>query len=131
MEILPFIILWFVVFLIESAVLEKKKQKILTELEANFLMSTVHFEQYKYQMLQIMELVYEKAAETDPQFKKDYEKIKASICQKCDDAGDNWIKYIQSVLNKKTDYNNWIEATKYTEGILKKSRENVNGRKDT
>jgi hypothetical protein len=119
-EILIFVIASFVIFLIENHLMEKKKKHDLDTLERQFLLGTICFEQYKYQMLQIMELVYEKAGESDPQFVKDFEKIKQSIIEKCDKNGDLWVNNLKNILGRKTEYSNWKEATKYSEGILNK-----------
>ncbi len=122
-EILIFVIAVFVIFLLESHLIEKKKKHNLDTIEKQFLLGTICYEQYRHQMLQVMELVYEKAGESDPQFVKDFEKIKESINKKSDEYGDMWVNNLKNILGRETEYSNWKEATKYSEGILKKIKD--------
>lgn len=128
-DLVVFVSAAFIIFYFESYLIEEKKKKNSNEIEKEFLLATISFEQYRHQMLEIMSMVYEKAGESDPQFTKDFEKIKESINKKCDERGDLWILNLKNSLGRETKYNNWKEATKYTEGIILKVK-NADSRKD-
>jgi len=123
------IIVAFTIFLIESYLIEEKKRKTLDKVESGFLLSAVSFEQYKHQMLQIMELVYQKAGESDPQFTQDFEKIKQSIIKKCDESGDLLVRNIKNSIERETKYNTWKEAITFTEVMLKRIKNDNGSRK--
>ncbi len=120
--LIAFAISALLIFAVESYLIEEKKKKTLNMLESNFLLGAVSFEQYKHQMLQIMEIVYEKAGESDPQFIKDFEKIKESINKKCDETGNLWVKNVKNSLQRETKYSNWEEAIQFAELVLKKMK---------
>lgn len=73
-------------------------------------------------MLQMLELIYEKAGETDPKFLEDYKKIIEKIEQKTDEFGQEWFSGLQNVLEHETKYKNWKEVTKYFNETLKNAQ---------
>ncbi len=91
-----------------------------------FLLVSMHFIQYKFHALQILEIVHEKASETDPKFAEDYKVIKEKIEEKFNQFGDQWIKNLKITLGYETEYKNWNEATKYIDGLVKRSKERNN-----
>lgn len=97
---------------------ENDRKKMLKNIEYDFLLGIASIEQYKYQALEILKIVYEKAAETDPQFIKDYEKIVKSVENRFEEFGDKWIKNLNNMLGYKTEYQNWREATRYIERLI-------------
>jgi hypothetical protein len=106
--------------------IEKHKHNKLREIEIQFLLGSMHFLQYKYHVLQILEIVHEKAAESDPKFIEDYKIIKEKIEEKYNQFGDEWIKSLKDTLGYETEYKNWYEATKYIDGLVKRSKERNN-----
>ena len=98
---------------------EIERQKNLKDLEHKFLWGTIWTWQYKFQIEQILKIVYEKAGETDPQFVKDYEKIIETMNKKFTTNADEWIKHLNNTLGYKTNYQNWEEATRYIEKMAK------------
>lgn len=109
----------FIWILYKIAQNEYKRLKNLKTLENSFLIGMIWTETYKFQMQEMLRIIYDKASETDPQFLKDYEKIVEVTNKKVSDFADEWIKHMNEVLEHKTEYQNWQEATKYIERILK------------
>ena len=99
--------------------LEKQKKQNSKKLEAQFLLGSLYFLQYKYHMLQVLELVYEKAAETDEKFVQDYKDIINKIEQKTDQFGEEWFSGLQKAVEHETKYKNWKEVTKYFNEVMK------------
>ena len=97
---------------------ENERLKNLKDLEENFLIGMAWTEEHKHHMLQILQIVYDKAAENDPQFSKDYEKILKTIEEKINNSADKWIIHMNEVLGYKTVYRNWGEATKYINEVV-------------
>lgn len=98
---------------------EIDRQNNLKELEKKFLWGTIWTWQYKFQLEQILKIIYEKASETDEQFVKDYEKIIEAMNNKFISNADEWIKHLNETLGYKTEYQNWEEATRYIERMTK------------
>lgn len=110
---------------------EIDRQNNLKELEKKFLWGTIWTWQYKFQMEQILKIVYEKASETDEQFIKDYEKIVATMNKKFTSNADEWIKHLNETLGYKTEYQNWEEATRYIERMAKTQETHESERRKT
>ena len=94
----------------------------LKRMEYQFLFISLSFLKYKYQMLELMKIVYDKASETDAKFSEDYEKINKKIEQLCEQYGDTWIKDLQNSLGYETKYKNWKEATKYIDSLIEQNK---------
>jgi hypothetical protein len=109
---------------------ENDRKQMLKDMEHRFLIGMAYSESYKYQTLKVLEIIYEKASETDPQFRKDYEKILYSTEKKFEQFGDEWVKNINEVLGYKTEYKNWKQATKYIERLLADTKKQ-DGYRDT
>jgi len=101
---------------------ELDRQKNLKELEEKFLIGMSWTEAHKFHMQEILKIVYEKAAETDEQFMKDYEKIVKQIDEKVEMFADEWIQNMNETLGHKTEYQNWKEATRYIEKLIKANK---------
>ena len=98
---------------------ENDRKQILKDMEHKFLLAMAQSEVYKFQTLEILKIAYEKAGESDPQFIQDYEKIVEITEKKFEEFGDQWIKHMNNTLGHKTDYQNWKEATRYIEKLVK------------
>jgi hypothetical protein len=101
---------------------EIDKKNNLKELEEKFLIGMAWTEAHKFHMQEILKIVYDKAAETDEQYKKDYEKILQQIDEKVNMFADEWIKNMNETLGHKTEYQNWKEATRYIEKLIKANK---------
>lgn len=110
---------------------EIDKQDNLKDLEKRSLLVIISTWQYKFQMEQMLKIVYEKAAETDPQFIKDYEKILETLNQKFNTNADEWIKHLNETLGYKTEYQNWEQATRYMERMVKTQEPHESDRRKT
>jgi len=98
---------------------ENDRKQNLKDMEHRFLLTMASSEEYKFQTLEILRIAYEKAGESDPQFLKDYEKICQTIEKKFEQFGDEWINHMNNTLGYKTEYQNWREATRYIENLVK------------
>lgn len=101
---------------------ENERKENLKQMEHKFLIGMAWTETYKYQVQTILKLVYEKAAESDPQFIQDYENILKASNEKFELFANEWIKNMNETLGYKTEYQNWSEATKYIERLLKATK---------
>lgn len=105
-------------YFIETFFVKRARLIEATKLESQFLMSGIAYEQLRHQMLAVLEIVYDKASESDPQFLKDYENIKKQLNTKFDEDMNLYVISLQKVIPYKTRYSNWKEATKYIEGLI-------------
>jgi len=118
-----FIVTAFIITVYAFYANEQAHKKNLRELEIRFLLGSAHFISYKYQMLEMLKIIYEKAAETDEQYARDYEKIVETFNAKYSKICDDWIKELNKSLGYETEYKNWEEATKYIDTLMKKIRD--------
>lgn len=116
-----FLLLTFISFVMikASRLLQSKK------LETQFLFMVVQFIEYKYHMIQMMELVYAEKIEQDQQKQLELDKIKQKIEEKFDNFGNEIVINIKKVLDYETEYSDWKGAVKYIEQKL--SRVKLNG----
>lgn len=110
---------------------EIDRQKNLKDLEHKFLWGTIWTWKYKFQMEEMLKIIYEKAGETDPQYIKDYEKIVESVNKKFTSNADELIKHLNETLGYKTEYQNWEEATRYIEKMAKTQETHESERRKT
>lgn len=106
-------------YFITAAAVNYYKLKKLKELEVQFLIGSLYFQQLKYQMIEMLKIVYEKAGETDPKFIEDYKLINISLEAKFNDLGNWWISNLEKSLGYKLKYSSWQELIKRAEPILK------------
>ena len=103
---------------------ERERLNNLKELEKKFLMGAANFEQFKYQMLEMLQIIYEKAGEVDRQYIEDYQKIIETTEKKFNQIGDEWVLNIQKTLGYETEYKNWQQATKYINSLISMNKKN-------
>lgn len=118
--ILVLILIFLILYSIGKNELDNKKN--LKDLEIKFLIGSANLVQFKDHALKILEIVYDKAGESDPQFIEDYKKIVAAVEEKYEEIGDNWIKELQKTLGYEIEYKNWKQATKYIDRLLKATK---------
>ena len=106
--------------------LEKQREINSKKLEAQFIIGSLYLLQYKYHMLQMLQIIYDKAAESDPKYIEDYEKIIKAVDEKTDKYGEEWFTDLQKTLEHETKYKNWQEVTKYFKETLKNAQSKEN-----
>jgi len=109
---------------------QKQKREALKTIEMQFLFGTMYFISYKENMLKMLEIIYEKASESDLQFIKDYEAIKKKVEEREELLGNQWIKNLRDVLKYETEYENWDQATKYIKQLSKSIDKHGPGKDD-
>jgi hypothetical protein len=109
---------------------QKQKREALKTIEMQFLFGTMYFISYKENMLKMLEIIYEKAGESDPQFIKDYESIKKKVEEREELLGNQWIKNLRDVLKYETEYENWDQVTKYIKQLSKSIDKHGPGKDD-
>jgi len=62
--------------------------------------------QYKYHAIALMEIVYERAAETDPKYAEEGKQVINKINEKYLEQGNKWISEFKKLLPYETQYNN-------------------------
>lgn len=79
--------------------------------------------QYKYQAIQLMEIVYDRASENDSSMINEKKQVINKIHEKFLLFGNEWISDLKKALPYNTEYNNWPEAIEYMEKLLIKDNE--------
>lgn len=119
-DMIFFLLFLTITLVVYNSLIDRKKKEALQQLEMQFLVGSFYFLQYKSFVLKLLEIVHEKASETDPKFLEDYKKIRETVEIKFNSEGDVWIKNLQKTLGYKTSYDNWEEATRYIEEMIKR-----------
>jgi hypothetical protein len=90
--------------------------------EKNLLFISLSLLKYKYHAIELMNIVYDKAAENDET--KAIEKIKVieKIHEKFSQFGDEWIFNLKKTLPFETQYSNWKEAIDYADKLFSNKR---------
>ena len=126
------VVIFFVLmyFLFISAIKIYVKNKMM-EMELSFLKASLEYCQLKFHMLQMLEVVYDKASEIDVEYKKDYEKIKQTLEKKFDETMNEYIKELRESVGYNTPYNNFNELINHAEIIcsMVKNKKNNGTRK--
>jgi len=76
--------------------------------------------QYKYQVLQIINIVYDRASEDDPAYNEERRKVINSIEEKYNSFGNVWINQLKGLLPYDLKYKNWNEAIEYGNKLFSK-----------
>ena len=90
------------------------------KIEHRFLLGAIHLLQYKYHALQLMDIVYERAAEEDPKYLEEKKQVLNKIEQKFDLFCNLWIAEMQKILPYNLQYKNWKEALEYADKLFSK-----------
>ena len=80
--------------------------------------------EYKYQAINLMKIVYDKAAEEDEKYVEEGKKVIEKIHEKFTYFGDNWITNLKKNLPYETPYNSWNDAVEYFNKLITKDRNN-------
>lgn len=122
-----FFVFMYFIFNIAIKIYVKYEMK---QLELAFFKSALEYHSLKYQMLQMLEIIYEKAAENDPEFLKDYENIKKSINKNFEKTCNEFISNLQKTLGYNTPYNNWNELINHAALLYSAARTQKNGSRE-
>lgn len=127
--------LWIVIFFllcyaVFSLAIGHYTRKKLKQLELQFIVGALHFHQLKYQMHEMLQIVYDKAGESDPQFIQDYKTIKNTLDRKINEMGDAWIKNLEKTVGYKLNFNSWEELIKKAEPFLREFQKNEPRKRD-
>jgi hypothetical protein len=96
---------------------EAAEQKIL-------LMSMMSIE-FKYHVIQLVEIIYDKAIEENQKYASEKEEIINKIHEKYLQFGNLWITQFINLLPYETKYKNWSEAIQYIEKLIKDNKKNI------
>lgn len=124
------IIFFICLFLFSSFAINYYKLLKLKELEVQFIVSALYYEQFRYQMHEILEVIYDKASETDPQFKQDFKAIKNKLDEKFNKVGDNWIQNLQKIVGYKLNYSSWRDLIKKADIIIRNYKNHESRKRD-
>lgn len=88
-------------------------------MELQFIIASVELLQLKFHSIQIVDLVYEKAKESDPKYDEEHKKTVEKIEQKFNEYGNYYIKRLTSIFGEDFTHKSWLEAIKYAEEKIK------------
>lgn len=86
--------------------------------EKQLLLMSMSLIQYKYECINIIKIVYERAAEEDAKYAVESKQVIDKIHEKFNYFGDEWINQLKKYLPYETKYNNWHEAVEYLEKLI-------------
>jgi len=117
--------LWFVAGFIACYVMFELGKNIVIRdsfkrIELQFLLGSLYLLQYKYQVLQIINIVYDRASEDDPAYNEERRKVINSIEEKYNSFGNVWINQLKGLLPYDLKYKNWNEAIEYGNKLFSK-----------
>lgn len=107
--------------LFESLKMFSIKQSFVI-VERQFLLGAMYLIQFKYHAIQILQLAYDEAAETNPEKSEEAKVVVEKIHQKFNEFGDNWVTNFIKLLPYKTEYNDWNSAILYVEKLLNEGK---------
>lgn len=116
-------LLWFIAGFISCYIMfEVGKNLVIRDsfkrIEMQFLLGSLYLLQYKYHILQIINIVYDRAAEEDPTYNEERKKVLNSIEEKYNSFGNVWINQLKGLLPYDLEYKNWNEAIEYGNKLL-------------
>lgn len=119
--------LWFCLgFLACYLLFEIGKKAVILDafkrIELQFLLGSLYLLQYKYHVIQIIEIVYDRAEEDKKEYAEERKKVINSIEQKFNSYGNVWINQLQGLIPYKLQYKNWNEAIEYSNKLLNNRR---------
>lgn len=90
--------------------------------EKDMLLISMSLLQYKYHAIQLMEIVYDRAAEQNPEIVSEKKEVVKKIHEKFLLFGNIWIEKLKLGLPYETKYKNWPDAVEYAEKLLNNDR---------
>jgi hypothetical protein len=102
---------------VSTALSAYRNRKIM---ELQFIIASVELLQLKFHSIQIVDLIYEKAKESDPKYEEEHKKTVEKIDEKFNEYGNYYIKRLASVFGEEFTHKSWKDAIKYAEEKMKK-----------
>lgn len=90
--------------------------------EKNLLFISLSLLKYKYHAIELINIVYDKAAEGDETKAIEKTKVIEKIHEKFSQFGDEWIFNLKKTLPFETEYSNWKEAIDYADKLFSNKR---------
>ena len=90
------------------------------KMEKFLILSSMNLLQYKYHAIQLMKIVYDKAAEQDPASIEEGKQVINKIEERFDHIGNLFVVVMQNSLPYKLKYKSWKEAIEYAETLINK-----------
>lgn len=117
--------LWFIAGFVTCYIMFEIGKNIVIRdsfkrIELQFLLGSLYLLQYKYQVLQIINIVYDRASEDDPNYNEERKKVLNSIEEKYNSFGNVWINQLKSLLPYDLEYKNWNEAIEHGNKLFSK-----------
>jgi hypothetical protein len=91
--------------------------------EKQLLMLSMSLIEFKYQAINMVNIVYERLAEENPSNIEEQKLIIEKIHQKFNLFGDAWINNLKNYLPYNTEYNNWQQAIEHVQKLITKNRD--------
>lgn len=85
-----------------------------------FLLGSLYLLQYKYHVIEIINIVYDRASESDSSYDEERKKVLNSIEEKYNSFGNVWVNQLKGLLPYNLEYKNWKEAIEYGNTLFNK-----------
>lgn len=89
-------------------------------IELQFLLGSAYLLQYKFHVIQIINIVYDRAAEDKKEYEEERKKVLNAIEDKFGSYGNVWINQLQGIMPYELEYKNWNEAIEYANKLFSK-----------
>lgn len=122
MEIILFLLGMFSAFIMISFFKNILLVNAFVNAERQLLLISMSLLQYKYQAISLIEIVYDKAIESDEKYSLEKKQVIEKIHEKFNFFGDQWVESLKNNLPHEIKYNNWIEAVEYAEKLINRKR---------
>ena len=87
-------------------------------MEHKFLLAAINLLQYKFHAIELIKLVYDRAAEDDQKYLEEKKLVIAKIEEKYQSFGDEWVVKMKTIFPYNLNYNNWKEAIEYANKLF-------------
>jgi hypothetical protein len=88
------------------------------QMEHKFLLAAINLLQYKFHAIELIKLVYDRAAEDDQKYLEEKKLVIAKIEEKYQSFGDEWVIRMKTIFPYNLNYNNWKEAIEYANKLF-------------
>jgi hypothetical protein len=107
----------FCYFLIELGKKFVIKQ-VFVNMEKQFLLGAINLLQYKYHTIQLINIVYERAAEEDKKYIEEHKMVVNKLEERFNFFGDILIQNMQNSFPYNLEYKSWKEALDYANKLF-------------
>lgn len=118
-------LLWFISGFIACYVLfELGKKAVIIDsfkrIELQFLLGSLYLLQYKYHVIQIINIVYDRAEEDKKEYGEERKKVLNALEEKFNSYGNVWINQLKGIIPYDLEYKNWNEAIEHANKLFNK-----------